>query len=289
MMKLTNRTSHQIEALIHEGFVVENETASTCEVHGYNTWAELAARLVEVRNLARAGESHYYVSGKLAVEVADLADGDDTQAERVRRSVRRGHLTALASLDRYATDQAAIEAEAPTPKQTEKIVRQRKAAAAKKEQRRIDHGQPCGCGCGGTTGGGRYLPGHDAKHKSALIKAALAGENSGDQAEFMLGMSAYAELEERGWLRFLDKAREVAARPKADPKVARAERQQDVEARARENVARLELLKAAAAELRRLDRHKAGSLPWVEVTRENAQAIVDGTFDYEAYDLEVAR
>jgi len=25
------------------------------------------------------------------------------------------------------------------------------------------------------------------------------------------------------------------------------------------------------------------------VTRENAQAIVDGTFDYEAYDLEVAR
>lgn len=29
---------------------------------------------------------------------------------------------------------------------------------------KADKGKDCGCGCGGRTKGGRYLPGHDAKH-----------------------------------------------------------------------------------------------------------------------------
>ena len=51
--------------------------------------------------------------------------------------------------------------------------------------------QSCGCGCGGQTKGGRYLPGHDAKHKGILIKKAKArGPDS---------IQAGQELVDRGW------------------------------------------------------------------------------------------
>lgn len=42
--------------------------------------------------------------------------------------------------------------------------------------------RPCTCGCGETTGGGLYRPGHDARHVSALAKAVKAGDKSADQA-----------------------------------------------------------------------------------------------------------
>ncbi len=51
----------------------------------------------------------------------------------------------------------------------------------------------CQCGCEETTKGGRYLPGHDAKHKSALVAAALAGSKR-----------ATTKLEQLGWKKFLD-------------------------------------------------------------------------------------
>jgi hypothetical protein len=57
----------------------------------------------------------------------------------------------------------------------------------------------CHCGCGGITKGGRYLPGHDAKHKKALVEAALAG-----------GKRAANKLEKLGWGKFL-KARQAKA------------------------------------------------------------------------------
>lgn len=60
----------------------------------------------------------------------------------------------------------------------------------------------CHCGCGGTTKGGRYLPGHDAKHKKALVEAALAG-----------GKRAATRLEKLGWSKFL-KARQAKANPR---------------------------------------------------------------------------
>lgn len=59
----------------------------------------------------------------------------------------------------------------------------------------------CVCGCGGTTKGGKFLPGHDARHKSNLIKEVLADESE----------AALAELTERGWLIFLEKARNAKA------------------------------------------------------------------------------
>jgi hypothetical protein len=33
----------------------------------------------------------------------------------------------------------------------------------------------CECGCGANTKGGRFLPGHDAKLKKALVESALGG------------------------------------------------------------------------------------------------------------------
>lgn len=54
----------------------------------------------------------------------------------------------------------------------------------------------CQCGCG-SPAKSTYLPGHDARHKSALVKAALLGDPD-----------ARATLEQKGWLKFLDKTPE---------------------------------------------------------------------------------
>lgn len=52
-------------------------------------------------------------------------------------------------------------------------------------------GRLCGCGCGSRVKR-RYLPGHDAKHKSRLVKEARNGNEA-----------ARRELEEHGWIKFL--------------------------------------------------------------------------------------
>lgn len=54
----------------------------------------------------------------------------------------------------------------------------------------------CVCSCGEMTKGGEFLPGHDARYKSALIREVKAGGND----------EARAELERRGWTKFLDKS-----------------------------------------------------------------------------------
>ena len=67
--------------LTHEGFVVyRTRQPRPSEVHGHNTWAELAACSAERANLARPARATTTFLASLAVEVADLADGDDTQA-----------------------------------------------------------------------------------------------------------------------------------------------------------------------------------------------------------------
>jgi len=50
----------------------------------------------------------------------------------------------------------------------------------------------CLCGCGGRTKGGRFLPGHDAKLKKALVADARAGKER-----------AASKLEKLGWSKFL--------------------------------------------------------------------------------------
>lgn len=67
----------------------------------------------------------------------------------------------------------------------------------------------CECGCEATTKGGRFLPGHDAKLKAALIKEALDGSKR-----------AVTKLEKLGWKKFLDakQAKKPAAPVKEEPK-----------------------------------------------------------------------
>lgn len=269
MIKITGRTAHQLRALEVTGFRLENKTKTTADVTGYETMADLKVAVQTARAVVLQGVND--VAKEAILDWADLAGRTD---DALLVSARRGLLTALASVDRYVTEQAQIEADKPDLKTTEKIVKQRKAKAEKKAARRETHGQECHCGCKGTTGGGKYLPGHDAKHKSALVKAALGGDSR-----------AEAVLADKGWTRFLDKAREVAARPKADPRVKRAEREQSDQERAQEKLARLALLKEAGEVLKGLGRYgKSSGECRVPVTRENAQAIIDGRFDFDAWD-----
>jgi hypothetical protein len=51
----------------------------------------------------------------------------------------------------------------------------------------------CECGCGGTTRGGRFLPGHDAKLKSQLLAKSRTGRTTRSR------QSAQGELRKRGW------------------------------------------------------------------------------------------
>lgn len=92
----------------------------------------------------------------------------------------------------------------------------------------------CACKCGDRTGGGEFRQGHDARHKSNLIKEALA-----DNAD------ALAELDRRGWTRFLDKARTVKARPPRSHPVAVRARVDDAEERARQTIERIADMKRA--------------------------------------------
>lgn len=184
--------------------------------------------------------------------------------------LNRGEASAISSLIRYTAKNAKLEADpehqqlvamVAEKKNTDRALAKAKRTEQAKQERRAA-GSPCQCGCDGTTAGGRYLPGHDARHKSQLIKAALAGSDD-----------AAAQLKERNWTKFLDKAREMAARPKTEPRQKRTE---DDEQRAKEKLERLALMKTAAELLKTQGRYERSADGYVEVTAENAQQIIDG-------------
>lgn len=84
----------------------------------------------------------------------------------------------------------------------------------------------CLHGCGTKTKGGDFVIGHDAKLKSILQKAHVAGETTvdlgGTKATPLHGQSPMAIAKARGWERFLTAAKtaadEKANRPKRTPK-----------------------------------------------------------------------
>lgn len=115
-------------------------------------------------------------------------------------------------------------------------------------------GPSCLCGCGGTTKGGSFLPGHDAKYKSQLIKEAMAGNEEAEQT-----------LADRDWAKFLDKAREIAARPPSEKRKPKAPK---IKA-----AAMLHLLKAGAKVLKWTDQYRSGTINSVKLTPENALPI----------------
>lgn len=121
----------------------------------------------------------------------------------------------------------------------------------------------CECGCKGTTGGGRYLPGHDAKHKSALIRAVLENQD----------MGAYAVLEEKGWLKFLE------AKLKGAPVVVREEiTRKTVSPEA------ISMMLQATDIVRAWGRSSRSDEGFILVTYDVAEAVVGGWFDLVFYD-----
>ena len=61
----------------------------------------------------------------------------------------------------------------------------------------------CGCGCGGTPKGGQYLPGHDARHKAAVFRAARLGDPVAKATITRKGWSTYTLTDYRETLREL--------------------------------------------------------------------------------------
>lgn len=53
----------------------------------------------------------------------------------------------------------------------------------------------CACGCGETTAGGRFLPGHDAKLKSQLLAVSRSDEAPAPERK-----KAKAKLRRLGWV-----------------------------------------------------------------------------------------
>lgn len=85
-----------------------------------------------------------------------------------------------------------------------------------KEPKPVKH---CLHGCGQVTKGGDFVIGHDAKLKSILQKAHVAGDKTVDLGDSPLsGQAPMAIAKARGWQGFLDKAKaaadEKANRPK---------------------------------------------------------------------------
>lgn len=77
----------------------------------------------------------------------------------------------------------------------------------------------CLHGCGAQTKGGDFVIGHDAKLKSILQKAHVAGEAKVDLGDSPLsGQSPMAIAKQRGWEGFLDKAKAAATEKANRPK-----------------------------------------------------------------------
>lgn len=121
----------------------------------------------------------------------------------------------------------------------------------------------CACGCGDRTGGGTYLPGHDAKHKSSLVKEAMAGN---EEAE--------ATLASKGWTKFLIKAQEIAARP---PKEVKERRERgDTQRDPTEAGDIVQAMKAARVILKKLGQYQRATPNQIILTAENAVDVIVG-------------
>lgn len=100
----------------------------------------------------------------------------------------------------------------------------RKASADKAPKaarvRAVKEGKDCGCGCGGQTKGGRFIPGHDARFHSR-VKLLVAAGIGHDEAERVAGKGPLTGK----YAAITAKAETVAEKPaKAEkPKAAKAE------------------------------------------------------------------
>lgn len=115
-----------------------------------------------------------------------------------------------------AASKTAPPAKKAAPSKATKEAKPRKQAAPKPVKY-------CLHGCGAQTKGGDFLIGHDAKLKSILQKAYVAGEATVSLGQSPLSGQAPMEIAKaRGWEGFLNKAKEAAEakanKPKRAPK-----------------------------------------------------------------------
>lgn len=126
--------------------------------------------------------------------------------------------------------------------------------------------RPCRCGCGEMTKGGEFRIGHDARHKSNLINEALSGTNP----------DAVEELEQRGWTKFLEKRKEVVARPSRPKREVKAEQELDDVEKARKAWDGIALMKVAGRILERRGQYHRGPDQIVMSGPEMCVAIIEG-------------
>lgn len=93
----------------------------------------------------------------------------------------------LSGMRRDPEEQPALPAEPPS-------VSEEEAAGLKPQRkRRAKVGQPCQCGCGGVTKGGKFLPGHDAKLAAKVRMLRAAREKGEPVHESLQAVAAMGE------------------------------------------------------------------------------------------------
>lgn len=130
----------------------------------------------------------------------------------------------------------------------------------------------CKCECGDSTKGGEFCIGHDARRKSGLIKAALGR----DGGYGITVQAAEAELEQRGWTKFLEKSRNVAVRVPSEHKERKVV---EKAAQAEDKIALIRGMKDAADKVRLAGRNGRTPGNRITVTRENYAEILATTVD----------
>jgi len=108
-------------------------------------------------------------------------------------------------------DQAGATEPAPTQQPptsaAEPSTKGRRGKPAKVKAPKENCSPVCLCGCGGTTGGGRFVLGHDAKLKSELLRTFRGDGLSAEQQQL---------VEQLGWQRFMTPAPAKGRRPLRD-------------------------------------------------------------------------
>lgn len=129
-------------------------------------------------------------------------------------------------------------------------------------------GKVCLCGCLGMTKGGDFMMGHDARHKSNLIREVLAGGNA----------DAEAELDRRGWTKFLDKKRELTQKAREPRTWTPPDPESEQVAQRLKLTADLKRAHWLLCEIQRAPKAaaaKAGK-EWIETRYDNYEAILTG-------------
>lgn len=127
------------------------------------------------------------VARQLSQQYPGANPQDDHETDIAVEVSDKSHAALIDVVGRLGLEASEVEYEAPA--RPEKAPSKRQSSKTPRD---------CECGCGGKTGGGRFIPGHDMKLKSQLLKR-VDGEADQDAADKMVanGWSTSAVMEER--------------------------------------------------------------------------------------------